>query len=300
MLSCILLSFLHLADFQSQDEYIATLQQATTTEVYSALLHVQTDAMFPREALFLDKHPFWHNAKSVLDMGCGNGEYVSRLQKRFSDKSYVGIDKDLPFLDQAKCHANESLTFEEFDAQTNIDQFHNSFDVVLARLSLQYMNDPRAVLEHAHAYLKEGGHLVIMEIYDPASQTSHTYPYLDELTQLHNDTNKSASKGNRKISLEIVQEMNAAPLNHLYELVYTNLDAAGTMTERVLKWETPEENRQDFTISMLYFSLLQKYLDIPVDLKRGYQELLPILSNTGVWSAPGMHYLILQKKSLDD
>jgi predicted TPR repeat methyltransferase len=59
---------------------------------WDSLLAYQVDLAFPQELKFLVSLKAWRDATCVLDAGCGNGYYMSRLHEFFPEKRYFGVD----------------------------------------------------------------------------------------------------------------------------------------------------------------------------------------------------------------
>ena len=50
-----------------------------------------------------------HGDESILDLGCGNGEFARELAKRGHRGSYLGVDFSLPLLQDAESQPEVSL-----------------------------------------------------------------------------------------------------------------------------------------------------------------------------------------------
>lgn len=80
---------------------------------------------------------FEFNNTSVLDLGCGDGDFKDYLDNRFSNVDYIGLDLQESFINYAK---------ERFKAQDNTWFYHTDFtrcqlpkvDVVVASGALSY------------------------------------------------------------------------------------------------------------------------------------------------------------------
>ena len=257
-------------------------------------------ALFTQEADLIANQNFWQQAKNVLELGSGNGAYLHRLSTRFSDKNYLGVEKQPEPVKQSNQNFGGSkLEFREGDAELANEDLEDQFDVVLFRLTLQHLKKPRLALEHACTYLKNGGHVIIIDSYDPARTTSHTISSLEEALCQHNERNKKESKGNRQITMEILDELKKCngTLGKLYEVEFTNLNEQGEVLKTVVKFENQQERRLYFTGVLLYLDILNKAWEVPVDFSKTHEELQVLLENEKAWICPGMHFLILKKKS---
>jgi len=68
--------------------------------------------------------------ESILDLGCGNGEFARELAKRGHRGIYLGVDFSLPLLREAESHLGEfSATFRQVDL-TQLSAFSDQLSVV--------------------------------------------------------------------------------------------------------------------------------------------------------------------------
>lgn len=88
---------------------------------------------------------------SVLDAGCGNGNYViDELRKKF--KSAVGIDVDQKFTSKNVCL--DKVVIGNLD---NLPFENNSFDLVVSLWVLEHLQNPNVVFAEINRVLKPGG-----------------------------------------------------------------------------------------------------------------------------------------------
>jgi len=103
--------------------------------------------------------------ESILDMGCGPGDFLIRLHNRGHRGPLVGIDNSAGMIAKAKSSAL-NIHFLQADAQ-QIPFENESFDVVTARHMLYHVPEIRLALSEAHRVLKPGGKfLAITNIQD--------------------------------------------------------------------------------------------------------------------------------------
>src|SRR5580693_724082 len=79
------------------------------------------------------------HAKSVLDVGCGAGNYTLRLLQELPNLDATLLDLSLPMLDRAKQRVSECTGGAVQTIQSDIrdaDIGHEQFDIVLAAMTL--------------------------------------------------------------------------------------------------------------------------------------------------------------------
>jgi len=120
---------------------------------------------------------------------------------------------------------------------------------------------------------------------------------LEEASRQHNERNRSTLKGNRRITIEILEELQNKnnPLSGFYEVVYTSLDIQGNRLEKGICFENEMDRKRYCNQSLLFLSILNKGYGIPVNLLEAYNELHRCLEDESFWICPGIHYLVLKK-----
>ena len=275
------------------------LQNAEFSNLWDCFLKGQTDLFFDHEIKLHLSTDCWVNAKKVLEIGSGNGYFIHKLSKVFHDKSYAGIEKDCELVKQSKNEFDrKGLKFRTADAEIKIEEYNNNFDIILFRLTLQHLNNPKLALEHAHGYLKEDGYVIIIEAYDPCRIGSHEISSVQEATSQLKVQNQLHNKGNRQISLEILEEVQQqnSVLGNLFEVYRTSLDTQGNRLETGIRFESSEDRKRLFNHGLLFLNILNRRCGIPIDFEKAYEELEVFLTDESSWLSPGAHYLILKKK----
>ncbi len=274
------------------------LETASLTELWNYFLKGQAELFSSQEAEWLAQKECWTKAKTVLEIGSGNGAYLSLLADKFKDKTFLGIDKRESFVNQANDEFSRlGLSFVEGDAEIVQEHYHNQFDAILYRLTLQHLQNPKHALEIAHQYLKEEGYIVIIDSYDPARRSSHHFPLMEEASRQHNEQARLLQKGNRYITIEILAELQNknSNLSALYEVVHTSLDAQGNRLEKGIRFESEQDRKRCFNHTLLFLTIMKKAYEVSVDLSKAYEELQICLEEENYWNCPGMHLLILKK-----
>jgi ubiquinone/menaquinone biosynthesis C-methylase UbiE len=94
----------------------------------------------------------------VLDLGCGAGEFTTRVASKIGTKNIFGVDLNLQELKLASskgiqtysCNLNERLPFK-----------NEMFDVVVSQQVIEHLYDVDSVVKEIHRVLKPTGYAVI-------------------------------------------------------------------------------------------------------------------------------------------
>ena len=139
-------------------------QKQSILEIWDEMQRVQVNFAFAQELSFYYTSPQWHAAKTVLDLGAGNGYYLGKLAARFPDKAYHGIDISAEFIAIAEQeNSRQNLSFSCSDLFTT----EGAYDFVVARLLLQHLDDIPTALERIARLTHPGGSLLIVDAHDP-------------------------------------------------------------------------------------------------------------------------------------
>lgn len=278
---------------------IERLEKANTAELWDVFLEGQAALFFDAEFRWISNGDWWDTSARILEIGSGNGAYLSRLADQFDAKTFRGVEILPLSVNQANEHyARDNLTFREGDAEVFDAQLMDSADIVLFRLTLQHLKDSSTALKNAANYLSANGYVLIIDACDMAKRTSHPIFALEEALRLVAQTQNKNGNGNRKVTLELLQslEKGESCLSDLYEVAFSNLDGSGNMLCDTIRFEGAEGKRLYFNHSLLFLNLLHRTYQIPVDLHKAYDELIAYFRDEHAWSTPGMHYLVLKKK----
>lgn len=98
------------------------------------------------------------NVRNAVDLGCGPGNSTEALADRFPDAQITGLDNSSDMVASARTRRPD-LKFEEADIGT----WHPSetFDVILANASLQWLPDHAHLYPHLMDQLAPGGVLAV-------------------------------------------------------------------------------------------------------------------------------------------
>jgi trans-aconitate methyltransferase len=147
---------------------------------WDALLTGQVDIYFDSEAKYLSGLQEWQNAQTILDIGCGNGNFLGRLRETFPEKKYIGIDVSTSLIEIAEQrHRQPNLSFKSFDIQA--ETWPTPADVLLLRFVCQHLANPRKFFEALHRSCKGAPYVVVAE---PSFVHSRVFPEIPELFDL--------------------------------------------------------------------------------------------------------------------
>lgn len=275
------------------------LEKATNEELWDAFLQVQADLFFEPEFQWIAKQEWWEEVKNILEIGSGNGAYLSKLADQFPVKSFYGVEK-LPLLvEQAnERYAGNRVVFEEGDAEILNEALVNSAEVVLFRLTLQHLKKPFLALQNTWHYLQSNGYVLIIDSCDSAMKTSHPITAIEKVLERVSESQSNKGIGNRKVTLDIVEMLgnDQSQLSEWYEIASSNLDATGKGLEDNIRLEGEENRKLFFNHNLLFLTLLHRTYGVQIDINQAYTELNEYFADEDAWTVLGMHYLVLKKK----
>jgi 2-polyprenyl-3-methyl-5-hydroxy-6-metoxy-1,4-benzoquinol methylase len=97
-------------------------------------------------------------ARSLLDIGCGNGHLYGWVCQNSSYR-YVGVDLSNVAIKQARERGTIQARFEVADAAIFDPQ--NQFDIIVFNEMLYYVKNPESMLERYEGFLRPGGTFII-------------------------------------------------------------------------------------------------------------------------------------------
>jgi SAM-dependent methyltransferase len=135
----------------------------STDEIWDALQTCNVDFVLPLELTGYFQSSGWQEARAVLDVGCGNGYYLSRIARLFPDKQYHGVDRSEAMIGLARTRLEtDRLRFDLADAF----RLDGSYDFVILRLLLQHIDRVDELLRSIADVLSPGGGVFILDADD--------------------------------------------------------------------------------------------------------------------------------------
>ena len=102
---------------------------------------------------------------SVLDVGCGGGDFIKILSEVFPDQTRItGIDPfEAPLAEARQKFSSDTIEFIQMEGE-NMNFGDNSFDVVTISFALHHLADVSKTLSEMKRVVKPDGWLIINEI----------------------------------------------------------------------------------------------------------------------------------------
>jgi 2-polyprenyl-3-methyl-5-hydroxy-6-metoxy-1,4-benzoquinol methylase len=100
-----------------------------------------------------------NNGQSILDIGCGRGEFIDALMLQRPNCEAVGIDFSSAAIDNAKTKGIVSDFFVH-DINTAY-QYSHKFDIVVSFEVIEHLSNPTMLVENARANLNQSGFFIL-------------------------------------------------------------------------------------------------------------------------------------------
>ena len=126
---------------------------------------------------------------TVLDIGCGTGQFLSHMQELHSNWQLHGVDISAAMLAKASDRLSASVSLLEMDGQELPYTTPASFDLIVSLSSLHYWRNPGSLLEQIHHTLRPDGAFILtdwsrdtwsmqlMDTYLTVREKAHFYTY---------------------------------------------------------------------------------------------------------------------------
>ena len=103
---------------------------------------------------------------SVLDVGCGTGEILSAIRKRYPTASLCGIDISQEMLKQAEEKRMANVKLYLGDAE-HLPFENAEFDVMICTDSFHHYPEPQRAIEEFYRVLQKDGYLLLADFVKP-------------------------------------------------------------------------------------------------------------------------------------
>ena len=120
------------------------------------------------------------NGMNILDVGCGAGKNLMRIDSQYNDCELIGIDiseKMIEIALQQSISGQNEVSFEKtdfMDYDTNL-----KFDVIIFNYVLHHVSNPKMVISKACKFLRKNG--IIMVTVPGTDYLKETFPYFEKM-----------------------------------------------------------------------------------------------------------------------
>jgi len=181
-------------------------EDRTLSEIWDAIQRHQVDFAFDDELQVYDRSDWWA-ARSVLDLGTGNGYYLRRLAGLFPDKQYLGLDSSRELIAIAERSAAPPGVRWQCADLASAD---GKFDFVIMRLLLQHQEEVEGVLRKVAELARPGGTALVIDARDEARVFRPELPAFRALFRAY--TESQARKGRlRTVGARVLEEVRRDP-----------------------------------------------------------------------------------------
>jgi len=251
-------------------------------------MEYQTDFSMPLELSFLYNSECWLNANSVIDLGTGNGYYLSKLVSLFPGKSYTGVDVEPELTSEATrrfsnkdLYRNSNIVIETKD----LFDVKGKYDLVFGRLIVQHLESIDGFMEHVQDILQPEGSLLIIDSDDSMRKF---LPYLPYMTKFFDELRKSRQDSGCDRDAGFLIGEKAEKFNYSLE-----------GNTRLVIPTTIKENKQLFYNSYkTVFEIARKEYGVEFDYKTLNEELNAWFENDVSYAQIGVHLSLYKLSNL--
>lgn len=139
--------------------------------------------------------------KKVLDLGCGDAEIGKELLEA-GCSFYEGVDGSVNMVGKAQQALTSESSRIHLASMEDWDFPRESYDLVISRLALHYLEDLQKVVQQIHHSLKSGGHFIFSvqhpiltsSINNPEGEQKRSSWLVDDYFKIGNRTEKWMGK----------------------------------------------------------------------------------------------------------
>src|SRR5262245_53690264 len=133
---------------------------ADVARIWDTLQRYQVDFAIEQERTAYETSLAWQRARTVLDVGTGNGYYLRRIASLFPGKAYRGIYTSQELIAIADPTDGVEFRCHEVAEETR------GYDFAIMRLLLQHLTDPEAMLASVARVTAPGGAAFVIDCCD--------------------------------------------------------------------------------------------------------------------------------------
>ena len=138
------------------------------------------------------------NPLSVIDIGCGLGNSTRVLKDKFPNAKVVGADNSDEMLERAR-ELYSDIEFIKLDANGDLNQVNEKFDVVFSNACIQWLKNHRELLPKLMTLLNPNG---ILAVQIPMQAEHPVHIIINELVNTDKWRNKAVPRQYNNLSAE--------------------------------------------------------------------------------------------------
>jgi 2-polyprenyl-3-methyl-5-hydroxy-6-metoxy-1,4-benzoquinol methylase len=245
----------------SAEEALHLIKSTDTEVLYGTILELQTRLCAPEIRAFLKSQETWTTARSLLDAGCGPGEFAYQMKDLIAGRPYLGIDQEKKFLDIARQKLSSHRHFE-FQLSDILSFEGASFDCVTLYAVLQHTSSTPATLDALNSNVSEKGGILIFDTMEdgPDISSNHSIPRIE---RMYSDL-REASRANGRNTNCLAEAEIWAKANRF----------VSSRTESATVISSPESKDIYVQYCSLLSELMGRFYRIDVDQGALIQELM--------------------------
>jgi len=125
------------------------------------MLSIQAEMCFPFEySFYKDLH--MDKIKNVVEVGCGNGNYLRILKTHFPNAIYEGLDHCEEFIKIARQTISDDLNIKH----ASLEGLTNNHDLIILRLVLHQIEDRISFIKKLSEVLNNDSQVIVIESWD--------------------------------------------------------------------------------------------------------------------------------------
>jgi len=141
-------------------------------------LTFQADLSWDLESVFFRNSSRWRDAKTVLDFGCGNAYYATKLASRYPDKTFYCLDQDAALMTLCRNRAEQrGIRFLGTSHKDVADD--RTFDFIILRHTLSYLPDRPMFYDWFAQHTTPQGGIVVVDALDNEFWVHPSLPLLE-------------------------------------------------------------------------------------------------------------------------
>jgi ubiquinone/menaquinone biosynthesis C-methylase UbiE len=133
-----------------------------------------------------DIFKYFYNSNFIVDFGCGTGELLFLLNKRFKGKLFLGCDIAESALNFAKArYGNKNIDFKTIKKIQELDQYFLKADILICSNTLEHFKDPFKIVDELLRRCKYLGIIVpyrqtLGDVYEYEGGLGHVFSFEKE------------------------------------------------------------------------------------------------------------------------